>query len=130
MNPNKSKTVLVVEDEENIRSFVAESLKSHGFNVLEARQGKEGLEVLKISKPDIIVTDVKMPEMDGIEFYKEIRANPKTKNIPVIMLTVKDDFSDIKYAYVIGVQEYITKPFEPEILVKRINEVLSEASFR
>ena len=124
----KPKTILVVEDEESIRSFVRAYLESEGFKVLEAGNGKQGLTVLGEQKPDLIITDIMMPVMDGIEFFKEIRRVPETKEIPVIMLTVKDEFSDIKYAYLLGVEEYITKPFDPSLLVNRIKQIFEGSS--
>jgi two-component system OmpR family response regulator len=124
----KTKTILVVEDEEGIRSFMRAYLESENFNVLEASNGKEGLEVLSKEKPDLIITDIMMPVMDGVEFFKEVRNQPETKDIPVIMLTVKDEFSDIKYAYLLGVEEYITKPFDPNVLVNRIKQVFEGSS--
>lgn len=118
-----TKTILIVEDEESIRSFVRAYLESEGFQVFEAENGKEGLDVLTKNKADLIITDIMMPVMDGIEFFKEVRRIPETKEIPVIMLTVKDEFSDIKYAYLLGVEEYITKPFDPSLLVNRIRQI-------
>lgn len=120
---DSQKTILVVEDEEGIRSFMRAYLESEGFKVLEASNGKEGLDALAKEKPDLIITDIMMPVMDGIEFFKEVRKLPETKELPVIMLTVKDEFSDIKYAYLLGVEEYITKPFDPSLLVNRIKQV-------
>ncbi len=121
-----TKTILIVEDEANIRSFVRSYLEAEGFQVLEAENGKEGLEVLSKKSPDLIVTDIMMPEMDGIEFFKELRLSPLTRETPVIMLTVKDEFADIKFAYLMGVEEYVTKPFDPGVLVKHIQQILAK----
>ncbi len=122
---DKLKKILIVEDEEGIRAFVKAYLESEGFKVLEASHGKEGLEVLSKEIPDLIISDIMMPVMDGIEFFKELRKIPEAKDVPVIMLTVKDEFSDIKYAYLLGVEEYITKPFDPSLLVNRIRQVFT-----
>jgi len=121
-----NKTILIVEDEAGIRSFVKAYLESDGFKVLEAANGKEGLEVLSKETPDLIVSDIMMPVMDGYEFFRELRTRPKLKEIPVIILTVKDEFNDIKYAYLMGVEEYVTKPFEPSVLSSRIRQILEK----
>lgn len=122
------KTILVVEDENDIRSFVKTYLESDGFRVLEAANGKEGLQALKGETPDLIVSDIMMPEMDGYEFFRELRSRPEWKKIPVIILTVKDEFNDIKYAYLMGVEEYVTKPFEPIVLSNRIKNILEKGA--
>jgi DNA-binding response OmpR family regulator len=121
----KLKKILIVEDEDGIRAFVKAYLESEGFEVLEASNGKEGLDVVLKETPDLIITDIMMPVMDGIEFFKEVRKLPEAKDLPVIMLTVKDEFNDIKYAYLLGVEEYITKPFDPSLLVSRIRQVFA-----
>ncbi|MCL5055047.1 MAG: response regulator [Firmicutes bacterium] len=121
----KLKKILIVEDEDGIRAFVKAYLESEGFKVLEASNGKEGLDMVLKEIPDLIITDIMMPVMDGIEFFKEVRKLPEAKDLPVIMLTVKDEFNDIKYAYLLGVEEYITKPFDPSLLVSRIRQVFA-----
>lgn len=118
------KKILIVEDEPNVRNFVKVYLEFEGYEVVEAKNGREGLERVKADQPDLVVTDIMMPEMDGVTFYKTLRQDEKTKSLPVIVLTVKDEFEDIKYAYLIGVDEYITKPFDPQQLVRKIKEIL------
>ncbi|MBI2265990.1 MAG: response regulator [Armatimonadetes bacterium] len=122
---NNARKILVVEDEPNVRNFVKVYLEFEGYKVIEAGNGKEGLKRVDEEKPDLIVTDIMMPEMDGVQFYLNLRQKPETKQIPVIVLTVKDEFEDIKYAYLIGVDEYVTKPFDPQQLVSKIKEILS-----
>lgn len=121
---SSSKKILIVEDEPNVRNFVKVYLEFEGYQVVEAKNGKEGLDQVKAEQPDLVVTDIMMPEMDGVTFYKTLRQDEKTKNLPVIVLTVKDEFEDIKYAYLIGVDEYVTKPFDPQQLVRKIKEIL------
>lgn len=123
MNPDKKK-ILLVEDEPNVRNFVRVYLEFEGYQVVEASNGIEGLSQVQKEKPDLIVTDIMMPEMDGVQFYKTLRQREDTNRIPVIVLTVKDEFEDIKYAYLIGVDEYVTKPFDPQHLVSKIKEIL------
>lgn len=123
MNPDKKK-ILLVEDEPNVRNFVRVYLEFEGYQVVEASNGIEGLSQVQKEKPDLIVTDIMMPEMDGVQFYKTLRQREDTNKIPVIVLTVKDEFEDIKYAYLIGVDEYVTKPFDPQHLVSKIKEIL------
>ena len=122
---SSSKKILIVEDEPNVRNFVKVYLEFEGYQVVEAKNGKEGLDQVKAEQPDLVVTDIMMPEMDGVTFYKTLRQDEKTKNLPVIVLTVKDEFEDIKYAYLIGVDEYVTKPFDPQQLVRKIKEILA-----
>lgn len=123
---SENKTILVVDDEESVRSFIRSYLQIEGFQVLEASNGKEGIQILSKQIPDLIVTDIMMPEMDGVEFFKELRKIPEAKTIPVIMLTVKDEFNDIKFAYLIGVEEYVTKPFDPGVLMAHIKRILQK----
>lgn len=122
---SSSKKILIVEDEPNVRNFVKVYLEFEGYQVVEAKNGKEGLEQVKAEQPDLVVTDIMMPEMDGVTFYKTLRQDEKTKSLPVIVLTVKDEFEDIKFAYLIGVDEYVTKPFDPQHLVRKIKEILA-----
>lgn len=120
----RASKILVVEDEEELRRFIRRFLELEGFLVLEASNGKRALEVVHQEPPDLVVTDLMMPEMDGVELYRTMKDKEETRAIPIIVLTVKDSFDDIRYAYLIGVDEYITKPFDPAHLVKRIREIL------
>ncbi len=116
--------VLIVEDDAEIRHFIKTYLEMEGYQIIEACNGKEALNLVHRKKPNLVVTDLMMPEMDGVEFYKIMKENNETKAIPIIVLTVKNSFDDIRYAYLIGVDEYITKPFDPNFLSTKIRELL------
>ncbi|MFQ6133096.1 MAG: response regulator transcription factor [Armatimonadota bacterium] len=117
------KRILVVDDEKHIVRLVEVNLRRAGYEVDKAYDGKEALEVLANQKPDMIILDVMMPQMDGFEVLKELRGNPETAEIPVIMLTAKAQDADVFRGWQAGVDSYLTKPFSPmELLtfVKRI----------
>jgi len=117
------KNILVVDDEKHIVRLVEVNLRRAGYEVLKAYDGKEALEVIAGQKPDMIILDVMMPQMDGFEVLKELRGNPETAEIPVIMLTAKAQDADVFRGWQAGVDSYLTKPFSPmELLtfVKRI----------
>jgi len=118
------KRILIVEDELQIRQIVKLTLQLENFEVMEAPNGQAALELIRVQKPDLIITDIMMPEMDGIEFFLNLKENDQLSGIPVIVLTVKSQFEDIKYASILGMDEYVTKPFDPRDLIKRIKEKL------
>jgi DNA-binding response OmpR family regulator len=122
MNTRK---ILIVEDEEVLRRFVKISLEFEGFKVYEAADGQEGMELVQKEMPVLVITDLMMPEMDGITFYKRMKEKKETMNIPIIVLTAKDGFQDVLDAYDNGVVMYLTKPFDPRMLVQRVHEILS-----
>jgi len=116
------KKVLVVDDEFTIRELVELTL-TPDYEVIKAEGGKEALEMA--AQADLIVLDIMMPNIDGYEVCHRLKSDPKTKNIPVIMLTAKHSTDDLKSAIQVSVDEYITKPFEPELLKKRVDAYLS-----
>ncbi|MFP4497967.1 MAG: response regulator [Vulcanimicrobiota bacterium] len=122
----EKKKILVVEDELQVRELIKVVLKLENYDVEEAGNGVEALQKLEEYMPDIILTDVMMPEMDGVQFFLTIRETRKTASIPVIILTVKGQMEDLKYANLLGVDAYITKPFNPNDLVRQIKELLKQ----
>lgn len=108
-----------------LRRFVKISLEFEGFKVYEAADGQEGMELVQKEMPVLVITDLMMPEMDGITFYKRMKEKKETMNIPIIVLTAKDGFQDVLDAYDNGVVMYLTKPFDPRMLVQRVHEILS-----
>jgi two-component system response regulator ResD len=110
-------TILIVDDELRIRKLVADFLVREGYNILEADNGRSALDILAAAKVDLVILDVMMPEHDGLTVCKEIRKN---SNIPIIMLTAKGEEVDQLFAFEIGADEYVTKPFSPKILTARI----------
>ncbi len=111
---SKQHTVLVVDDEENIRKILAYNLQLHGIEVYQAENGLKGIEIAREKKPDVIILDWMMPEMDGMEVLSELEKDEGTKDIPVIMLTAKKMMNDVGAALLKGANDYIIKPFEPE----------------
>lgn len=118
------KKILVIDDDEDIRNLLYTTLSTEGFNVITTDSGKKGLELLMNIKVDCILLDVMMPEMDGWETLKMIRAQESTKDIPVIMVTVKDSRMDKLTAIKEKATDYITKPFSTEELIAKVKDVL------
>jgi ligand-binding sensor domain-containing protein/signal transduction histidine kinase/CheY-like chemotaxis protein len=121
-------TVLIVEDNDDMRMYIAECLKS-AFRIITAIDGKEGLNMAQKLHPDIVITDMMMPRMDGFEFIRKMKSNPRTNYIPIIVHSVRNDRESIREAFVTGAQEYIVKPFEAESLIFRIGNQLNSRSY-
>jgi two-component system, OmpR family, alkaline phosphatase synthesis response regulator PhoP len=119
-----SKTILVVDDKANVRTLVREYLTEQGFRVLTAENGQNALYAARQEKPDLILLDIMMPEMDGLEF---IRAYRKESDKPIILLTARLEESDKVIGLELGADDYITKPFGMRELVARIHTVLRRA---
>ena len=115
--------ILVVDDEARMRKIVKDFLVAKDYTVLEAANGEEAIDIMYDSsqKIDLVILDIMMPKMDGWETCREIR---KISKVPIIMLTAKGDESDELLGYELGIDEYITKPFSPKILVARIDAIL------
>lgn len=113
--------ILVVDDDPHIREVVSFSLKNADFTICEAANGRQALDTFCSEKPDLIVLDIMMPELDGIEVCREIR---KTSLIPIIFLTAKSDEIDMIIGLELGGDDYIAKPFSPRQLVTRVRTVL------
>ena len=119
-----SKRLLVVDDEPNLLVAVGACLRSEGFDVVTARSGAEALVRVAESVPDLVVSDVRMPGMDGYQLARQLRASPRTALTPVVFLTAKDETSDRVEGFRAGVDAYLTKPFEPDELVAVIRGIL------
>jgi len=117
-------TILVVEDETDMRSFIKDIL-SERFNIIEAANGKQGLDILKKMRPSIILTDVLMPVMEGITFVREVKSNPITNHIPVIILSSRVDMEDKVSGYNSGIDTYVSKPFSPQYLLSVVHQILN-----
>lgn len=121
------KTVLYVDDEEDIRLVVAASLKEAGHRVLTAGSVKEALSVVAAQFPDIVITDVMMPNESGYSLCEKLKADPTTRDIPVVFLTVMDDESR---AIELGAAAYLSKPFDEAHLLKTVHDLLQVANHR
>jgi DNA-binding NarL/FixJ family response regulator len=119
-----SKRLLVVDDEPNLLRAVAAILRGEGFEVSTARSGREALVSVAQSLPDLIVSDVRMPGMDGFELARKLRSAPNFALVPIIFLTAKDETEDRVEGFQAGVDVYLTKPFEPNELVAVIKNIL------
>ncbi len=117
--------VLVCDDERLIVRLIQVNLEKQGYTVITAYDGKEGLEKIRAEKPDLVVLDVMMPYMDGFEVLKNLRRDPETESLPVIMLTAKAQDKDVFEGYHYGADMYLTKPFNPIELVTFVKRIAS-----
>jgi DNA-binding NarL/FixJ family response regulator len=120
-----SKRLLVVDDEPNLLRAVAAALRVEGYEVVTARNGREALVRVAESVPDLVISDIRMPGMDGYQLAAQLRASSRTALVPVIFLTAKDETADRVAGFRSGVDAYITKPFEPDELLAVIQNILS-----
>lgn len=116
-------TILLVDDEEELTFVLTAHLRASGFHVLTARTGRQALEAAQAHRPDVIVMDVAMPEMDGITATRELKADERTRHIPVIMLTARSRTEDLVLGLEAGAQEYVSKPFDVVELLARVRTV-------
>lgn len=116
-----AKTILVVDDEPEIVRLVQAYLENGGFRVVTAADGEQALYVARHEKPDLIVLDIMMPRMDGLEFTRQIR---RERNVPIIMLTAHSEESDRVVGLELGADDYVTKPFSPREVVARVRAVM------
>jgi DNA-binding NarL/FixJ family response regulator len=119
-----AKRLLVVDDEPNLLRAVAAVLRGEGFDVATARNAREALLIIAESRPDLIVSDVRMPGMDGYAFARQLRRSPHSALIPIIFLTARDETEDRIEGFRAGVDVYLTKPFEPAELIAVIRNIL------
>ncbi|HEX8551443.1 MAG TPA: response regulator [Abditibacteriaceae bacterium] len=115
--------ILAVDDEKHIVRLVQITLEKEGYELITASTGKEALEKVALDKPDLIVMDVMMPEMDGLEALARLKGDPATAKIPVIMLTAKAQDSDVFRGWQSGADLYLTKPFNPQELVTFVKRI-------
>lgn len=120
--------ILVVDDEEDILELVRYNLSKEGYDVLCAATGEEGLNAAKESLPDLIILDLMLPGIDGLDVARALKNNDATKSIPIIMLTAKGEEADIVTGLELGADDYITKPFSPRIMIARMRAVLRRKS--
>jgi DNA-binding response OmpR family regulator len=120
----QAQTVLVVEDESSIASFVALYLKNAGYAVRTAATGKEALAEAESERPDLIVLDLMLPDVDGIEVCRRLRQG---SDVPILMLTARDEDVDKIIGLEVGADDYLTKPFNPRELVARVKSILRRA---
>ncbi len=118
------KTILIVDDEADIRDILSYNLRKEGFTVLTAENGKEGINIAETIQPDLILLDVMMPEMDGIEVCEILKSKPKTQNTLICFLTARnEDYSQLA-GFNAGGDDYVSKPIKPKLLISRIHAIL------
>jgi len=117
-------TILLAEDDPDILHMVAYKLRRAGFEVVEATDGIAALDACRREPPDLVLLDVRMPRMDGISVCRELRARPRTGDLPIIMLTARARAQDRELAFAAGATDYVVKPFSPRALVERVEAVL------
>ncbi len=123
------KRILIVDDDSDIVETAAFFLSSSGYQVFVAKNGKEALEQVKEKNPDLVLLDVMMPEMNGLEACRKLKNNPKTNSIPVVMLTAQGGKQDVDDAIDGGANGYVVKPFNLPDLVERIETILNAKGF-
>jgi CheY-like chemotaxis protein len=116
--------VLVADDEEDILNLVRLRLARSGYDVVVAHEGAEAFAIARAQRPDVAVLDVSMPEMDGYAAVAALRDDPATRDIGIILLTARAQASDVERGFAAGADDYVTKPFSPELLVGRVDAML------
>ena len=124
------KKILVVDDDRHIVRLVEVNLLRAGYDVITAFDGLEALRKIESEKPDLVVLDVMMPFMDGFEVLRNMKANPETDEIPVIMLTGKAQDADVFRGWQSGVDVYLTKPYRPQELLRFVKKIFDEEASR
>ena len=123
-------TILVIEDEEDLREVVTYNLEREGFEVLATGSGREGLNKARVRAPHLVLLDLMLPDLDGLEICRRLRADRLTARLPVIMVTAKGAESDVVLGLGIGADDYVAKPFSPRELVARVKAVLRRGPLR
>lgn len=116
--------VLVVDDEQDIRELIAYNLQKEGYKVHSVATGEEALDAMRRNPPDAVVLDLMLPGVDGRDVCKQLKQDPDTSVVPVIMLTAKSEDADIVSGLELGADDYVTKPFSPKVLIARLRAVL------
>jgi two-component system alkaline phosphatase synthesis response regulator PhoP len=118
------KTILVVEDEEDVQELIAFNLTRHGYRVKRAMTGTEALQTVRDTLPDLVILDLMLPELDGLTVCKTLKTDATTRDIPIIMVTAKAEDADMIVGLEMGADDYLPKPFSPGVLVSRVRAQL------
>ncbi len=124
-SPQRTKTVLVVDDEPDILDLVRFRLEHDGYRVITATDGEAGLSLARAEHPDLCVLDVMMPKFSGLEVLAQLRQDPSTEAMRVILLTARGQDTDVDRGFELGAHDYMTKPFSPKELRRRVNAQLA-----
>ncbi|HVO66975.1 MAG TPA: response regulator [Syntrophales bacterium] len=125
-----TKKILVIDDEKGIVDLITYNLEKEGFDTIRAYDGESALELVKTKKPDLVILDLLLPGIRGLEVCKFIRRNPETETLPIIMLTAKGDQVDKILGLEMGADDYVTKPFNVRELIARVRAVLRRTETR
>ena len=120
--------VLLVEDERSLTDVLEYNLEREGYEVFTAHEGREGLRKAQTILPDVVILDLMLPGMSGLDICKELKSNGKTSNLPILMLTSKSEESDQIVGFAVGADDYVTKPFSTKVLLQRIKALLRRKS--
>jgi len=118
------KTVLIIEDEEDLREIMVYNFKREGYDVISVESGENGLASAKNDHPDIILLDLMLPKMSGLDVCRELKQDGVTKKIPIIMVSAKGEEADIVCGLELGADDYVTKPYSPRVLLARVRALL------
>jgi len=121
---HNKKNILIIEDEEDILELIQYNLENAGFTVTGATHGRKGLAAAQAHHPNLIVLDLMLPGINGLEICRLLKSDPKTENIPIIMVTAKGEEKDIVKGLEIGADDYLSKPFSPKVLVARVHALI------
>lgn len=124
----KKEKILVVDDEEDILELVRYNLDREGYTVCCAVSGEEALKAADADVPDLVILDLMLPGIDGLDVARRLRQNPSTKEVPIVMLTAKGEEADVVAGLELGADDYVTKPFSPRILIARMKAVIRRRS--
>jgi DNA-binding response OmpR family regulator len=113
-------TVLVIDDDPVIVKLLRVNFELEGFNVISAGDGQEGLDAARRQRPDVVISDIMMPKMNGLELVSTLKSDPATADLPVILLSAKAQLADVQRGFELGADDYVTKPFDPIELIDKV----------
>ena len=122
----RKKRILLVDDEADFVELLRNRLEENNFDVIIAYDGEEALVAVERERPDLILLDIMLPKMSGFDVCRKLKVDERLKNIPIVMLSAKFQPNDIKFGMAMGADGYITKPFEPQVLLEKIRELLNK----
>jgi DNA-binding response OmpR family regulator len=123
-------TVLVIDDDPVIVKLLRVNFELEGFNVISAGDGREGVEMARAERPDVVVSDIMMPVMNGLELVSTLKSDPDTADLPVLLLSAKAQMADVQRGFELGADDYVTKPFDPIELIDKVTALAAAARRR
>jgi adenylate cyclase len=122
--------ILIAEDEPNVRQLLARTLEALSYDVLQTPNGRAAFDIVMLHRVDLVLTDIRMPELDGIRLLRQLKSNPATRDIPVIVISSQDDLSSVVECIEQGAEDHISKPYHSAILEVRVRAALERKSMR